>query len=82
MQQIEVYLDHNAQLELVGRLTYEQLRGNATYHFSYDANWLSNHPHLSLSGDLQLHTGYDGRLLSWQKPQQDPSRMPAAPYHR
>ena len=51
MQQIEVYLDHNAQLELVGVLNYEQLRGNATYHFSYDANWLSNHPHLSLSGD-------------------------------
>ena len=58
MQQIEVYIDHNAQLELVGRLTYEQLRGNATYHFSYDVNWLSNHPHLSLSGDLQLHTGW------------------------
>lgn len=58
MQQIEVYLDHNAQLELVGRLTYEQLRGNATYHFSYDAKWLSNHPHLSLSGDLQPHTGW------------------------
>ena len=58
MQQIKVYLDHNAQLELVGVLTYEQLRGNATYHFSYDANWLSNHPHLSLSGDLQLHTGW------------------------
>ena len=58
MQEIEVYLDHNAQLELVGRLTYEQLRGNATYHFSYDAAWLTNHPHLSLSGDLQSHTGW------------------------
>ena len=58
MQEIEVYLDHNAQLELVGKLTYEQLRGNATYHFSYDAAWLTNHPHLSLSGDLQSHTGW------------------------
>ncbi len=46
MQEIEVYLDHNAQLELVGKLTYEQLRGNATYHFSYDAAWLTHHPHL------------------------------------
>lgn len=58
MQEIEVYLNHNAQLELVGRLTYEQLRGNATYHFSYDAAWLTHHPHLSLSGDLQSHTGW------------------------
>ena len=58
MQEIEVYLDHNAQLELVGKLTYEQLRGNATYHFSYDAAWLTNHPHISLSGDLQSHTGW------------------------
>ena len=58
MQEIEVYLDHNAQLELVGKLTYEQLRGNATYHFAYDAAWLTRHPHLSLSGDLQSHTGW------------------------
>ena len=57
MQQIEVFLDQNSQLELVGILGYEQLRGNATYHFSYDNAWLKNHPNLSLSGDLQSYTG-------------------------
>lgn len=39
--------------ELIGELSFESIRGNATYGFSYSKKWLSAHPNVFLSEDLQ-----------------------------
>ena len=52
--------------ELIGELSFESIRGNATYGFSYSKKWLSAHPNVFLSEDLQNFPG-----VQYTQPQKD-----------
>ena len=45
MKKLLVYADFDwlGQVELVGELTMDSVRGGETYGFMYDANWLKKH---------------------------------------
>lgn len=55
MNKLYVYGDFDwlERPELIGELSFESIRGNATYGFSYSKEWLSAHPNVFLSEDLQ-----------------------------
>lgn len=42
---------------LVGRLSYESLRGNDSFGFDYDRNWLRKHANIVLGDDLNNYPG-------------------------
>lgn len=44
--------------ELIGRLTYERLRGNGTYGFSFDNDWLKNHSDILISEEVGNFSGF------------------------
>lgn len=43
--------------ELIGELTFESVRGNNTYSFRFESEWLANHGDIFLSNDLQNYSG-------------------------
>ena len=43
--------------ELIGELSFDSVRGNETYGFSFSNDWLSKHGDIFLSEDLQNFTG-------------------------
>lgn len=59
MKKLYVYADFDwlAQPKLVGELTYESLRGNDSYGFKFDNDWLCNFGSLFLSADLNNYPG-------------------------
>ena len=60
MQELFIYADFDwfEEPELVGRLTYERLRGNGTYGFCFDKIWLKNHSDIILSEDISNFFGF------------------------
>lgn len=58
MKHIQVDIETTCfpQLEQVGKLGYDMIRGNAAYQWTFDARWLQRHRSITLSGDL-LNTG-------------------------
>lgn len=54
MKKLYVYADFDWLQEplLVGELSYESLRGNDSYGFKYDKDWLRKYGSLFLSDDL------------------------------
>lgn len=70
MKQITVDMSASCflQTETVGALGHDMIRGNATYQWEYDSQWLRLHRGITLSSDL-LNTGgpqfAQGRLFSF-----------------
>ena len=59
MRKLYVYADLDClkEIELIGELGYESLRGSDSYSFSFDAGWLKRHGDLFLSEDLNNYPG-------------------------
>lgn len=59
MEKLLVYanFDWLKEIELIGELSYESLRGSDSYGFKYDDNWLKRHGNLFLSHDLNNYPG-------------------------
>lgn len=59
MKKLLVYavFDWLKDIELIGELSYESLRGSDSYGFKYDDNWLKKHGNLFLSDDLNNYPG-------------------------
>lgn len=55
MEKLYVYVDLDwlDTPAIVGELSFDSVRGNETYSFSYDKEWLANHGDVFLSEDLQ-----------------------------
>lgn len=68
MDKLFVYGDFDwlERPELIGELSFESIRGNATYGFSYSKKWLPAHPNVFLSEDLQNFPG-----VQYTQPQKD-----------
>lgn len=60
METLYIYADFDwlEKPELVGRLTYERLRGNGTYGFSFDNDWLKNHSDIIISEEVGNFSGF------------------------
>ena len=70
MKHIQVNMEAKGFLhaESVGTLGYDMIRGNATYQWEFDAQWLREHRQIKLSGDLQNAGGPQygsGRLFGF-----------------
>lgn len=68
MQKLYVYADFD-WLEtplLIGELSYDSVRGNETYGFSYDKEWLAKYGDVFLSEDLQNYSG-----IQYTRPERD-----------
>ena len=59
MKRLFVYADFNwlREIELVGELTMDSIRGGETYGFKFDAGWLKKHADLMLSEDINNYVG-------------------------
>mgnify|MGYP004702797685 CR=1 FL=1 len=59
MKKLLVYadLDWLKEIEFIGELSYESLRGSDSYGFKYDEQWLKKHGGLFLSEDLNSYPG-------------------------
>ena len=59
MKKLFVYADFDwlGQVELVGELTMDSIRGGETYGFIYDASWLKKHGDIALSYDINNYAG-------------------------
>lgn len=59
MKKLYVYADFDwlKEIELVGELGYESLRGSDSYSFSFHDEWLRKHGDLFLSEDLNNYLG-------------------------
>lgn len=59
MKKLYVYADFDwlTSPMLIGELSYESLRGNDSYGFCYDKQWLSKYGNLFLSDDLRNYPG-------------------------
>lgn len=59
MEKLYVYVDLDwlDTPAIVGELSFDSVRGNETYSFSYDKEWLANHGDVFLSEDLQNFPG-------------------------
>lgn len=59
MKKIEVYADFDwlKEIELIGELSYEVLRGSETYGFQFSNDWLKKYGDLFLSEDLNNYPG-------------------------
>ena len=70
MKQLSIDINASClpQLETVGTLGYDMIRGNATYQWEYSAQWLQTHRGIALSADLHNATGpqfAQGRLFGF-----------------
>lgn len=59
MKTLLIYADFDwlKEVRLVGKLSYESLRGSDTYGFSFDKEWLRDYGSLFLSADLNPYPG-------------------------
>lgn len=59
MEKLYVYADFDwlKEIELIGELGYESLRGSDSYSFSFHEGWLKKHGDLFLSDDLNIYPG-------------------------
>ena len=59
MKTLLIYADFDwlKEVRLVGKLSYESLRGSDTYGFSFDREWLRDYGSLFLSADLNPYPG-------------------------
>ena len=59
MKKLYVYADFDwlKEMELVGELGYESLRGSDSYSFSFHDEWLRKHGNMFLSEDLNSYPG-------------------------
>jgi serine/threonine-protein kinase HipA len=59
MMQLWVYADFDwlKQVELIGELSFETIRGSETYGFKYSSEWLKKHSDLLLGDDINNYTG-------------------------
>ena len=59
MKKLYVYADFDwlKEIELIGELGYESLRGSDSYSFSFHDEWLGKHGNLFLSDDLNNYPG-------------------------
>jgi serine/threonine-protein kinase HipA len=59
MKTLYVYADFDwlPEIELIGELSYESLRGSDSYSFKYQPDWLRNHGSLFLSDNLNNYPG-------------------------
>lgn len=59
MRKLYVYADFDwlKEIELIGELGYESLRGSDSYSFSFDDEWLKKHGDLFLSENLNNYSG-------------------------
>lgn len=59
MKKILVYADFDwlKQIEFVGELSMDSIRGGETYGFKFDASWLKNHADVLLSDDINNYVG-------------------------
>lgn len=64
MKRLYVYADFDwlKEVELIGELGYESLRGSDSYSFSFDKDWLRSHGALFLSDDLNNYPGQQHTL--------------------
>ena len=64
MRKLYVYADFDwlKEIEFVGELGYESLRGSGSYCFTYDKEWLKRHADLILSDDLNNYPGQQHTL--------------------
>ena len=64
MKKLYVYADFDwlKEIEFVGELGYESLRGSDSYCFTYDKEWLKRHADLILSDDLNNYPGQQHTL--------------------
>lgn len=60
METLYIYADFDwlEKPELIGRLTYERLRGNGTYSFGFDNDWLKNHSDILISEEVGNFSGF------------------------
>jgi serine/threonine-protein kinase HipA len=60
METLYIYADFDwlEKPELIGRLTYERLRGNGTYGFCFDNDWLKNHSDILISEEVGNFSGF------------------------
>jgi serine/threonine-protein kinase HipA len=68
MKKLLVYADFDwlKEIELIGELSYESLRGSDSYGFKFDDNWLKKQGNLFLSDDLNNYPG-----LQYTQPEKD-----------
>lgn len=68
MQRLYVYADFDCidTPQLVGILSCDSVRGNETYSFSYDKDWLAMYGNIFLSNDLQNYPG-----IQYTRPERD-----------
>ena len=59
MKKLYVYADFDwlKEIELIGELGYESLRGSDSYYFTFNKEWLAQHGDLFLSDDLNNYPG-------------------------
>lgn len=59
MKKLYVYADFDwlNEIELIGELGYESLRGSDSYCFTFSDDWLKKHGDLFLSDDLNNYPG-------------------------
>ena len=59
MKKLYVYADFNwlKEIELIGELGYESLRGSDSYSFTFNDEWLKKYGDLFLSDDLNNYPG-------------------------
>lgn len=59
MRKLLVYADFDwmQDIELVGELTIDSIRGGETYGFRFDTDWLKNHADVLLSDDINNYVG-------------------------
>ena len=68
MEILFVYGDFDwlAKPTLIGELSFDSVRGNETYSFSYDKEWLAKYGDVFLSEDLQNFPG-----VQYTRPERD-----------
>lgn len=59
MEKLLIYADFDwlNDIELIGELSYESLRGSDSYGFKFDNNWLKKYGNLFISSDLNNYPG-------------------------
>jgi serine/threonine-protein kinase HipA len=59
MQKIWVYADFDCikEVQLIGELSFESLRGSEIYNFQYNKEWLAKHNDILLSNDINNYPG-------------------------
>ena len=59
MQRLLVYADFDwlKEIELIGTLSYEKLRGSDSYGFEFHSEWLRNHTSIQISADINNYPG-------------------------